>query len=194
MMTRFSATLIAGILSLLACGDGARDTPPEQQQQSTAQDSVAQRPEQASPVTAAVRNARGRELGTLTLTDGPEGIGIAGQLTGLPPGEHGIHLHTTGRCDPPSFESAGGHWNPTNRQHGTGTPKGPHQGDLPNITVARDSSVKMVAITAGGTIGEAGGLFDEDGAAVVVHARRDDYKSQPAGDSGDRIGCGVIER
>jgi Cu-Zn family superoxide dismutase len=140
-----------------------------------------------------MRDAAGKDLGTLTLTEGNPTITVAGRLSGLPPGEHAIHLHTVGRCEPPKFESAGDHWNPTNRQHGTDSPRGPHLGDLPNFTVSRDRSALIEAPTPGGTLRGDTALLDSDGAAVVVHARRDDYKTQPAGNSGDRIACGVVE-
>ncbi|MBA3257857.1 MAG: superoxide dismutase family protein, partial [Gemmatimonadales bacterium] len=117
---------------------------------------------------------------------------VSGRLTGLPPGEHAIHLHAVGRCDPPAFESAGDHWNPTNRQHGTASPKGPHLGDLRNVDVARDSSVSVQETAPGGALRGDNALLGGDGAAVVVHASPDDYKSQPSGGSGDRIACGVV--
>jgi superoxide dismutase, Cu-Zn family len=142
-------------------------------------------------VTVPMRDAAGKDLGTLTLTEGRT-IGVAGQLSGLPPGEHGIHVHTTGRCDPPKFESAGDHWNPTNRQHGIQSPQGPHLGDIPNITVEQNGSANIDAVTPGGTLRGTNALLDSDGAAVVVHAKPDDYTSQPAGNSGDRIACGVV--
>jgi Cu-Zn family superoxide dismutase len=142
-------------------------------------------------VTAAVRDASGRSLGTLTITETASGIAASGRLTGLPSGEHAIHIHTVGRCDPP-FASAGGHWNPTNRQHGTQNPQGPHFGDLPNIKVGTDSSVTVQATTPGGTLRGNNALLDADGAAVVIHAKPDDYRTDPAGNAGDRIACGVI--
>jgi Cu-Zn family superoxide dismutase len=180
MQDRIAATLLAWSLALVACGDAGR--------RDAGRDSVSA----ASTVTTRMRDAAGKDLGTLTLTEAAEAITVAGRLTGLPPGEHGIHLHQVGRCDPPSFESAGDHWNPTNRQHGKQSPQGPHLGDLPNVTVAQDRSVMVQATTPGGTLRGANALLDSDGAAVVVHARRDDYRSQPAGDSGDRIACGVV--
>jgi Cu-Zn family superoxide dismutase len=143
------------------------------------------------PASAAMRDSAGRSVGTLTLTEGSEGIAVSGRLTGLAPGDHAIHVHTTGRCDPP-FESAGGHWNPTNRQHGAQNPQGPHVGDLPNVTVASDGGVTVEVTTPGGTLHGTSGLMDADGAAVVIHAQPDDYRSDPAGNAGGRIACGVV--
>lgn len=143
-----------------------------------------------APVTVAMRDAQGRDLGTVTLAESAQGITLTGSLRGLAPGEHGIHVHTTGKCEPP-FESAGPHWNPTTKQHGTQNPQGPHLGDMPNLTVGADSSVSVQATTAGGTLRGQNALLDADGAAVVVHAGPDDYRTDPSGQSGDRIACGT---
>ena len=140
-----------------------------------------------------VRNAERRELGRLTLTEGEGGIAIAGRLTGLAPGEHGMHLHAIGRCDPPSFASAGSHWNPSERQHGSANPQGPHAGDLPNLAVGADSSGTVEGTTAAGSLFGDRPLLDVDGAALIVHAGRDDYSSQPSGGAGDPVACGVVE-
>ena len=192
MQSRIGAALLAWSLGLAACGDaGRRDAGRDGDRPAGAQDSPAAAPA-ANNVTARMRDPAGRDLGTLTLTEGGQGISITGRLSGLPPGEHAIHLHAVGGCNPPKFESAGDHWNPTNRQHGTENPRGPHLGDLPNITVAQDSSVTVQATTSGGTLRGTNGLLGGDGAAVVVHARRDDYRTQPSGNSGDRIACGVV--
>jgi Cu-Zn family superoxide dismutase len=192
MQSHMAASLLASTAMLLACGDaGRRDVAGDTVQPGTALDSPATGAV-AGKVTVQMRDAAGKDLGTLTLSEAGPTITIAGRLSGLPPGEHAIHLHTAGRCDPPKFESAGDHWNPTNRQHGTDNPKGPHLGDLPNITVARDRSATIDATTPGGTLRGENALLDSDGAAVVVHAKRDDYKSQPSGNSGDKIACGVV--
>jgi len=192
MRPRHAAVALAqfSILSI-ACGGRGDNT-----------DSVARGADQQHPadsgtavtrLSAAMRNAQGQELGVLTLTQTGAGIQVTGRLAGLIPGEHAIHLHTTGSCDAPKFESAGGHWNPTNRQHGTKAPGGPHLGDMPNISVGRDSSVTIDVTTPGGTFRNQNGLLDTDGAAVVIHAKPDDYRSQPSGNAGDRIACGVVE-
>lgn len=141
---------------------------------------------------ARMRDASGRDLGELALAETAQGIQVAGQLRGVPPGEHGFHVHTTGRCEPP-FESAGGHWNPTNAQHGFEVPGGPHFGDMRNVTVGADSTVMTQGTTARGTLRGANALIDADGATVMIHAKPDDYRSQPSGDAGDRIACGVVE-
>jgi Cu-Zn family superoxide dismutase len=140
---------------------------------------------------ARIHDANGRSLGRLTVRGEGAGIAIFGVLEGLPPGTHGFHVHDTGDCQAP-FESAGQHWNPTNRQHGRENPGGPHQGDLPNIIVPEDSAVVLQVMTAGGILRGAGGLLDQDGAAVVIHAGPDDDRTDPAGNSGERIACGVI--
>ena len=140
---------------------------------------------------ATMRDAQGRELGTLTLTDTAGGIGVSGSLAGLAPGEHGIHLHTTGRCDPP-FQTAGSHWNPGSKQHGFENPQGPHLGDMNNVSAGSDSTTTVRITTRGGTLRGDNALLDADGASVVVHAKADDYRTDPSGNSGDRIACGVV--
>jgi Cu-Zn family superoxide dismutase len=191
-MTIREAVLVEFSLLSLACGDSRRD-PDDAGAGARAAQQVTDSTTAATRVSAPMRSAQGKDLGVLTLTQSSQGIHLAGRLTGLPPGEHGIHLHTSGRCEAPKFESAGGHWNPTDRQHGTGSAQGPHLGDLPNITVGRDSSVAVNATTPGGTFRNQNALLDSDGAAIVIHAKADDYKSQPSGASGDRIACGVVE-
>ena len=145
----------------------------------------------AGGVTATMRDSAGRELGTVTLTETAQGIAIAGTLRGLPPGDHGFHLHTVGQCAP-TFEAAGGHWNPTGTQHGSANPQGPHLGDMPNVTVAADSSVTIQATTPGGTLRGTNALLDADGAAVMVHATADDNRTDPSGASGARVACGAV--
>ena len=147
----------------------------------------------AAAVTAQMQGPAGRDFGTLTLTQAGGGIAISGRLTGLPPGEHGFHIHTAGKCDGPSFETAGPHWNPTNRGHGMNNPAGPHFGDLTNLMVGEDSSVTVQATTPAGTMNGENSLLDGDGAAVVIHADADDYQSNPAGNAGNRIACGVVK-
>jgi len=190
MQSHSAAILLVLSIAVGGCEGGRRDAG-EGPQPGMAADSPAADTAAAS-VTATVQNATGKELGTLTLTDVAEGISLSGQLTGLPPGQHAIHLHQAGKCDPPKFEAAGDHWNPTNAAHGTEAPKGPHLGDLPNLTVGRDSSVSVQATSPGGSLRGQNPLLDQDGASVVIHSGRDDYRSQPSGNSGDKIACGVV--
>ncbi len=192
---RTALTILAGVLAIQACGGNdaattdspAIATPAVRSDSAARSDSVAA----AAAATAPLRNAAGRDMGTLTLTEGPQGLSVSGRLTGMPPGEHGIHVHMTGQCTPP-FTTAGAHWNPTTRQHGSQNPQGPHLGDLPNLSVGADSTAIVQLVTAGGTLRGANGLLDADGAAVVVHAKADDLRTDPSGDSGDRIACGVV--
>jgi len=114
---------------------------------------------------------------------------------GLPPGVHGIHVHAVGKCDPPEFKAAGPHFNPAGRKHGLESPAGAHAGDLPNLTVGPDGKGTGVATAKGATLGTGpDGLFHEGGTALVIHAAADDMKTDPAGNSGARIACGVVER
>ena len=189
LMRRYLTTAVA-LVTLTACT--ARD---DDARTDSATDSAAAAATPATDpsVTATMRDASGRELGALTLTDAGGGISVSGTLRGLPPGEHGMHIHMVGRCDPPSFESAGGHWNPTTRQHGSENPQGPHLGDMPNVTVGADSTATVQGTANGGSLrGATNMLLDTDGAAIVIHAARDDYKTDPSGGSGARIACGVI--
>ena len=135
------------------------------------------------------------------ILDAARHLFIAGGYANVPvrrvaaelPGTHGIHVHAVGRCDPPGFESAGPHWNPMSRQHGTLNPQGPHMGDMMNITVAMDGSATVNVMTQGGTLRGVDRLLDADGAAVVIHASADDYRTDPSGNSGARIACGVVQ-
>lgn len=182
---RTSLALLASILALQACS-GEKAATSDSPAAAARTDSAA-----AATASAPMKNAAGRDLGTLTLTDSPPGIMVMGQLTGVAPGEHGVHLHMVGQCQAP-FESAGAHWNPTNRQHGSLNPGGPHLGDMQNITVAADSSVSVHLTTSGGTLRGTNALLDSDGVAVVIHANADDLRTDPSGNSGARVACGVV--
>ena len=138
-----------------------------------------------------MRDTMGRDVGTLVLTNTAGGLMLGGTIRGLPSGMHGIHLHTTGRCEAP-FVSAGSHWNPMSRMHGLQNPEGPHLGDMPNVNVSADGSAMVSLVTAGGTLRGRDALMDSDGAAVVIHMSADDNRSDPAGNSGSRIACGVV--
>ncbi len=150
----------------------------------------------ASPTaTAVLRDAEGKQVGTATFGAGKGGVVVKVTVAGLPPGKHGIHLHAAGKCEPPDFKSAGGHLNPGGKQHGLHNPQGAHAGDLPNLVVGKDGRAKATFTAKGATLAEGvGSLLGPDGAALVIHADADDEKTDPAGNSGARIACGVIER
>ncbi len=139
--------------------------------------------------TAMLKTADGKDAGTVTATEREDGILIAVSAAGMTPGEHGIHVHMTGKCEGPKFESAGGHWNPSGAKHGLSNPQGQHHGDMPNLVVASDGSGKMDYTIRETRFAE---MLDADGAALVVHAKADDQKTDPSGDSGDRVACGVF--
>lgn len=139
--------------------------------------------------TAPLRTATGADVGTVTATEMAGGIQIRIDARGMPAGLHGAHVHTVGRCDAPDFTTAGGHWNPTAKQHGTSNPAGPHAGDAPNLTIGADGSGSVTIMLPAGTMD---GLLDADGSAFVIHANADDYKTDPSGNSGGRIACGVF--
>jgi superoxide dismutase, Cu-Zn family len=140
---------------------------------------------------ALMRDASGNTLGRLTIAQTGSGLTVSGTLTGVPAGTHGIHVHAVGQCDAPGFTTAGGHWNPTANAHGFENPRGPHHGDMRNVVADASGRVDVSTSTAAGG---AGGLFDADGSAIVIHAAADDYRTDPAGNSGARIACGVVTR
>ena len=137
----------------------------------------------------------GRLLGSVTISEDPAGLVMNINAIGMPPGVHGIHLHETGLCDGPRFDSAGKHWNPAGKQHGRDNPEGAHAGDLANLTVAADGTATVSVPVA--DVKMASGewrLADADGTALVIHAKADDYKTDPSGESGDRIACAVVAK
>ena len=135
----------------------------------------------------------GAARGEAMITQADDGLHVVVKAMGLTPGMHAVHIHTTGTCTAPDFASAGGHWNPTGREHGKDNPAGKHMGDMPNMLAAADGTGEIDYRVAGGMIsGGAMPLMDADGAAVVIHAQADDNKSDPAGNAGGRIACGVV--
>ncbi|MCY1081296.1 superoxide dismutase family protein [Archangium lansingense] len=138
---------------------------------------------------AELKDQKGQPVGEVTLTETPHGVLIKGTLSNIPEGEHAIHIHEAGKCEAP-FQTAGGHLNPNKKKHGVLAAEGKHEGDLPNLHVGADGKVQFDAFAHDLKLKD---VQDQDGAAVVVHAGVDDYKSDPAGNAGDRIACGVVQ-
>lgn len=142
---------------------------------------------------AELRDISGNSKATASVSEGAAGLMVRLEARGMPQGVYGVHLHSVGRCDPPDFKSAGPHWNPTGRQHGRDNPLGMHMGDLPNLAVGSDGrGIVEFRIPDARLTGPGQPLLDADGAAVVIHAAADDYRTDPSGNSGARIACGVI--
>jgi superoxide dismutase, Cu-Zn family len=146
---------------------------------------------------ADIVNAQGTKIGTATFVPTTDGVAISVNVSRLPGGKHGIHIHTVGKCEGPDFASAGGHFNPTNAHHGVNSPKEPHPhvGDLLNLIVGTDGVARVRFVAHGATLGEGpNSLFHDGGTSIVIHAKPDDLMTDPTGNSGDRIACGVIEK
>ena len=143
---------------------------------------------------ASLNSSNGLPAGTVQLLAAGDQVTLAVAIAGLPQGPHGLHLHAIGKCAAPDFTSAGPHLNPGGHQHGAENPAGSHLGDLPNIT-AGAAGAGSVTVQLKGTRAEIEQhLFDADGTAIVVHADADDYRTDPSGNSGKRIACGVLQR
>lgn len=134
-------------------------------------------------------NSAGQTIGDVRAWQTAGGVTFRIAAAGLPHGLHGVHVHSVGRCDPPEFASAGGHWNPLGRMHGMKNPAGPHAGDLPNVDVAANGALSATVTLAGASLDK---LLDADGAALVIHTQHDDYVTDPSGNSGARIACAVL--
>ena len=146
---------------------------------------------------ADIMNGQGAKIGTAKLKAVGGGVQISVKVAGLTAGDHGIHIHTVGKCEGPDFKTAGGHFNPTSAHHGANNTMDPHPhaGDLPNLTVATNGKGSIIFLDKGVTLGDgANSLFHDGGTSLVIHAKADDLMSDPAGNSGDRIACGVIQK
>ena len=138
---------------------------------------------------AELLDTAGRNMGSASATQAGNSIRIVVDGMGLPLGAHGAHVHAVGACSPPDFTSAGPHWNPTQRQHGKDNPAGAHAGDLPNLLIGADGRGSLQYTIPGARPAD---MMDGDGAAIVIHATADDYRTDPSGNSGGRIACGVF--
>lgn len=140
-------------------------------------------------------NTEGQTIGQATLAQKGDKVVIHLEAEKLTPGKHGIHIHQFGKCEPPDFKSAGDHFNPQGKQHGFNSPKGFHEGDLPNIEVGDNGKVVIDMTTAVVTLqpGHPNSIVKADGASLIIHEKADDYATDPSGNSGARIACGVIK-
>jgi Cu-Zn family superoxide dismutase len=144
---------------------------------------------------ATIVNAQGQDIGSATLKSTSNGVRISVKVSDLPPGTHAFHIHAVGKCEGPDFKSAGGHFNPEGKMHGTLNPAGPHAGDLPNFTVGANGKAQFTVVAKSVTLGDgSNSLFHEGGTSLVIHEKADDYKTDPSGNAGTRIACGVIEK
>ena len=151
--------------------------------------------QQRAGVKVDLSDGQGKSVGTAMLTPAAKGVTIRLNLMNLSPGEHAILVHAVAKCEGPAFASAGGHCNPDMKHHGLDNPDGPHAGDMPNFTVAADGTAKATVVAPGVTMGDdAHSVFTNGGTALVIHAKADDMKSDPAGNAGDRVACGVIAK
>lgn len=154
---------------------------------------LAQASAQTPIAKAVLKDKSGKEVGEANLTQTKNGVLIRLSVKGIEPGEHAFHVHAVGKCEPP-FTSAGGHFNPANHKHGLESPQGAHAGDMPNLHVPQDGTLTVEVFNTMITLakGQPNSVFDADGSALVIHAKADDNKTDPAGDAGDRIACGVV--
>lgn len=181
---KLTPIMTAAMTSLAITGCAMMDRPIRQPMGSA--------PTQALAATT-LRTAAGRDYARASATQVGDSIRVTIEASGMPRGTYGVHIHAVGRCDAPDFASAGPHWNPTGQQHGKNNPAGMHMGDLPNLLVGTDGRGSWeINLPASRISGGTMPLLDGDGAAIVIHETADDYRTDPSGNSGARIACGVL--
>ncbi|WP_010531657.1 superoxide dismutase family protein [Lentibacillus jeotgali] len=188
----FLLVLLVVTFALASCG-GNNNTDSDQQNNMGGSSNQNENASQKA-VTVDLQSGEGESAGTATLEQVSEGVKVTLNGENIPKGTHGFHIHEKGTCEAPDFKSADGHFNPGNTKHGFDTSEGPHAGDMPNITVGEDGTVKMSYVAEDVTLekGQDNSLLGDGGRALVIHQGKDDGKSQPSGDAGDRFACGTI--
>ena len=181
-MNRTKLALVLSLFAASAWAGDAKDTKPAPK-------------DKPAPVTVKLADASGKDIGTATLTQIAKGVQIKLDVHDLTPGDHAIHVHQTAKCEGPDFKSAGGHFNPEHKKHGTANPEGAHAGDMPNFAVDAKGASSATVVAPGVTMDDGPhSVFTGGGTALVIHDKADDLKTDPAGAAGDRIACGLIKK
>jgi superoxide dismutase, Cu-Zn family len=184
---------VAGVVFFAICG--VTFCAPAHGQAQTQTVALRSSVQMAAGAHADIVNASGDKIGTATFVPSAGGVRVDVSVSQLAPGTHGIHIHAVGKCEGPEFKTAGGHFNPASKKHGRDNPAGPHNGDLPNIEVGPDGKATTSLLDTNVTLSDGpNSLFGPGGSSIVIHAMQDDYKTDPAGNSGARIACGVIQK